>query len=117
MLLSMLRKPASLFCRVFLLATLCIIPSAVTDLAAGADTDIRETVLPNGLKILTKELHAAPVVTVWTWYRVGARNERTGVTGISHQVEHMMFKGTSSLKPGDIDRMVALAGGRHNAFT
>jgi len=84
---------------------------------AGVENGIRETVLPNGLKVLTKELHAAPVVTVWTWYRAGSRNERPGITGISHQVEHMMFKGTPSLKPGKIDRLVQLAGGRHNAFT
>ena len=94
-----------------------VLPVAAADVASGADTEIRETILPNGLKVLTKELHAAPVVTIWTWYRAGSRNERTGITGISHQVEHMMFKGTANLKPGDIDRLVALAGGRHNAFT
>lgn len=85
--------------------------------AAGPDLDVRETILGNGLKVLTKELHAAPVVTVWTWYRVGSRNERPGITGLSHQVEHMMFKGTAALKPGQIDRLVQTAGGRHNAFT
>ncbi len=85
--------------------------------AAEADLDIRETILDNGLKVLTQELRGAPVVTVWTWYRVGSRNERPGITGISHLVEHMMFKGTAALKPGDIDRLVQSAGGRHNAFT
>ena len=79
--------------------------------------EIRETILPNGLKVLTKEIHAAPVVSVWTYYRVGSRNEGPGITGISHQIEHMMFKGTSTLKPGDIDRLTALAGGKNNAFT
>ncbi|MFI5340673.1 MAG: M16 family metallopeptidase [Candidatus Methylomirabilales bacterium] len=113
--LRFLRGPAGLFLFVFALWILSRILPA--DAAAGADTGIHETVLPNGLKVLTKELHAAPVVTVWTWYRAGSRNERTGITGISHQVEHMMFKGTASLKPGDIDRLVQLAGGRHNAFT
>jgi zinc protease len=103
---------------VFIFGMLSIVlPAAAADVAADADAGIRETILPNGLKVLTKELHAAPVVTVWTWYRAGSRNERTGITGISHQVEHMMFKGTGSLRPGDIDRLVALAGGRHNAFT
>ncbi len=92
-----------------------VLPAVAT--AAGGDTGIRETILPNGLKVLTRELHAAPVVTVWTWYRVGSRNERPGITGMSHQVEHMMFKGTANLKPGDIDRLVQMAGGRHNAFT
>ena len=99
----------------------CLVPSwvsaAAPDGGAGADLGIRETILPNGLKVLTRELHAAPVVTVWTWYKVGSRNERPGITGISHQLEHMMFKGTDRLKPGEIDRLVQMAGGRHNAFT
>ena len=101
-----------------LLLVLAILSPLVTLAAdAGVENGIRETVLPNGLKILTRELHAAPVITVWTWYRAGSRNERPGITGISHQVEHMMFKGTAALKPGEIDRLVQLAGGRHNAFT
>ncbi len=100
--------------RVLLLA---VPGTAAAEPVAGTDHGIRETILPNGLKVLTKEIPAAPVVTVWTWYRVGSRDERPGVTGISHQVEHMMFKGTASLKPGEIDRLVQLAGGRHNAFT
>ncbi|MBI2458889.1 MAG: insulinase family protein [candidate division NC10 bacterium] len=101
-----------------LLIALGILLPAIA-LAAGTDSgfDVRETLLPNGLKVLTKEIHAAPAVAVWTWYRVGSRNERPGITGISHQVEHMMFKGTASLKPGQIDRLVQFAGGRHNAFT
>ena len=115
--LRFLHGPAGLFLFLFVLGILSSVLPAVADVAAGGDTGIRETVLGNGLKVLTKELHAAPVVAVWTWYRVGSRNERTGITGISHQLEHMMFKGTPSLKPGDIDRLVQLAGGRHNAFT
>ena len=78
---------------------------------------IRETVLPNGLTVLTKELHAAPVVTVWTLYRAGSRNERPGATGISHILEHMLFRSTKAMKTGEIDRLVQLAGGRHNAYT
>ena len=86
--------------------------------AAGfAGDEVRETILPNGLKVLTKEIHAAPVVSVWTYYRAGSRNERPGITGISHQIEHMMFKGTATLKAGEIDRLTALAGGKNNAFT
>ncbi|HSC70641.1 MAG TPA: insulinase family protein, partial [Candidatus Methylomirabilis sp.] len=85
--------------------------------SAATDPGIRETILDNGLKVLTRELHAAPVVAVWTWYKVGSRNERPGITGISHQVEHMMFKGTERLQPGEIDRLVQSAGGRQNAFT
>ena len=85
--------------------------------AATDSGTIRETVLPNGLKILTKELHAAPVVTVWTLYRVGSRNEQPGATGISHVLEHMLFRSTKAMKTGEIDRLIQLAGGRHNAYT
>jgi zinc protease len=72
---------------------------------------------PNGLTLITKEMHSAPVVSFWVWYRVGARNEHIGITGISHWVEHMMFKGTSSLGKGQIMQMVAENGGTLNAFT
>ncbi len=85
--------------------------------AAAPNVSPRETVLPNGLKVITKEIHAAPVISVWTYYRVGSRNERPGITGISHFLEHMMFKGTATLHRGDIDRLTALAGGKNNAFT
>lgn len=116
-----MRGRSSVFCSCLLIVLASLLPivalAAGPGAAAGAVLDVRETILGNGLKVLTKEIHAAPVVTVWTWYRVGSRNERPGITGISHQVEHMMFKGTASLKPGDIDRLVQLAGGRHNAFT
>jgi zinc protease len=86
-------------------------------IASTDGSPIRETVLANGLKILTKELHAAPVVTVWTLYRAGSRNERPGATGISHVLEHMLFRSTKAMKTGEIDRLIQLAGGRHNAYT
>ncbi|MDI6828340.1 MAG: insulinase family protein [Armatimonadota bacterium] len=59
---------------------------------------IRETTLPNGLKVITKEVHAAPVVSFMVWYKVGSRNEQLGKTGISHLLEHMQFKGTKTFK-------------------
>jgi zinc protease len=74
-------------------------------------------ILPNGLTVLTKEIHHVPIVTFWVWYRVGSRNERPGITGISHWVEHMMFKGTPSLSKGDIFRLVNANGGVLNGFT
>ena len=77
----------------------------------------RTTTLPNGLTVLTRELHAAPVATFWVWYRVGARNEVPGVTGISHWVEHMVFKGTPKLAAGEIFRLVNKNGGTLNGFT
>jgi zinc protease len=78
---------------------------------------VRETRLDNGLLVLTREMHAAPVASSWLWYRVGSRNERTGITGISHWVEHMMFKGTPRFGKGDIHRLVSRNGGTHNAMT
>ena len=63
-------------------------------LRAAPENRVVETHLPNGLTILTKEVHAAPVVEVMVFYKVGARNETVGETGMSHLLEHMMFKGT-----------------------
>lgn len=79
--------------------------------------DVRETKLPNGLTVLTRELHHAPVATFWVWYAVGARNELPGLTGVSHWVEHMLFKGTEQFRPGDIFRLVTKNGGTLNGFT
>ncbi len=79
--------------------------------------DVYDTTLPNGLRALIWESHAAPVATFWLWYRVGSRNETTGMTGISHWVEHMLFKGTPSRPSGSLTRLIDRLGGRWNAFT
>lgn len=71
----------------------------------------------NGLTVLLKEMHHAPVATFWIWYRVGSRNEHTGITGISHWVEHMLFKGSEQFPRGTLDRLVSREGGLWNAFT
>ena len=73
--------------------------------------------LRNGLLVLLKEIHAAPLVSLWVWYRVGSRNERAGLTGISHWVEHMQFKGTPAFPAGSLDRAVSREGGLWNAMT
>ncbi|MCW1967337.1 MAG: insulinase family protein [Anaerolineae bacterium] len=78
---------------------------------------ITRTVLPNGLTIMLKEMHAAPVTSLCVWYRVGSRNERLGCTGISHWVEHMMFKGTARYDETEMDRLISREGGTRNAFT
>ncbi len=78
---------------------------------------VKESVLDNGLKVLLLEEHKAPVVTVHVWYRIGARNEQPGATGLSHFLEHMMFKGTSKVGPGQFSKTVQKNGGRDNAFT
>jgi zinc protease len=78
---------------------------------------VSETILDNGLTVLIQESHAAPVVSCWVGYRVGARNEGPGITGASHWVEHMTFKGTEELRPGEIFRLTARHGGSNNGFT
>ncbi len=73
--------------------------------------------LSNGLTVLLKEVHTAPLVSFWVWYRVGSRNELPGQTGVSHWVEHMMFKGTRRY-PGEVsERTIARDGGVYNAMT
>lgn len=80
-------------------------------------SDILQTTLPNGLTVLLKELHHAPLVSHWVWYRVGARNETPGSTGISHWVEHMQFKGTPRFPASQLDRAISREGGMWNAMT
>ena len=78
---------------------------------------VTQHILDNGLTVLLKEIHNAPVISSWLMYRVGSRNERTGQTGISHWVEHMMFKGTDQFPAGVLDRQIDRHGGQWNAFT
>jgi len=79
--------------------------------------NLLRTTLDNGLKILIRESHTAPVVSFWAWYRVGSRNEREGITGISHWVEHMLFKGTERWPSGSTDQAIAREGGVFNGMT
>lgn len=78
---------------------------------------ITKTTLSNGLSVLLKEIHTAPLISSWIWYRVGSRDERTGRTGVSHWVEHMQFKGTPSHPAAIMDKAIAREGGMWNAFT
>ena len=73
--------------------------------------------LSNGLQVMLKEIHTAPIISNWVWYRVGSRNEIPGITGISHWVEHMQFKGTPQFPAGILDKAVSRDGGVWNAFT
>jgi zinc protease len=84
---------------------------------AGLGDHVFETVLPNGLKVILLENHKAPLITFQVWYRVGSRNEERGKTGLSHVLEHMMFKGTEKVSAGQLSRIIQEHGGRHNAFT
>lgn len=78
--------------------------------------NVRQTVLENGLTVLTKEVHTAPVVTVQVWYKVGSRNEEPGVNGIAHQLEHLLFKGTKE-RPIQFGHLFSALGSDSNAFT
>jgi len=93
----------------------------VTHLAtAGSEvlaSKVHEKVLDNGLKVLMKPDHRAPIVTSQVWYKVGSGYEHGGLTGISHVLEHMMFKGSKRLAPGEFSRIIAEHGGNENAFT
>lgn len=78
---------------------------------------IHKTVLDNGLTVILREMHHAAVTSFWIWYRVGSRNEHAGITGISHWVEHMLFKGTPTFPQGELDKAIAREGGMFNGMT
>jgi zinc protease len=78
---------------------------------------VHEYQLDNGLKLIVKEDHRAPVVVSQVWYKVGASYEYDGITGVSHVLEHMMFKGTDAHPPGEFSRIISANGGSENAFT
>jgi zinc protease len=89
---------------------------------AAANTNItssvtHERMLANGLKVVVKQDHRAPVVVSMVWYRAGSVDEISGTTGVAHVLEHMMFKGTRKVASGEFSRIIARAGGRDNAFT
>ena len=93
-----------------------MLSTASLALAKPSD-NTHEFVLDNGLKLIVKEDHRAPVLVSQVWYKVGSSYEYNGVTGVSHVLEHMMFKGTEKFPGGAFDRIVSDNGGRNNAFT
>ena len=92
--------------------SLAFLPS---DVHAGPNA--KEFRLANGLKLIVQEDRRAPTVVNMVWYRAGSIDEQSGTTGVAHVLEHMMFKGTKQLKPGEFSAKVAALGGRENAFT
>jgi zinc protease len=78
---------------------------------------LTQITLSNGLKVLLKEIHTAPIISSWVWYRVGSRDEVQGRTGVSHWVEHMQFKGTDQFPSNVLDKSISREGGTWNAFT
>ncbi len=78
---------------------------------------VRETLLDNGLKVLVQEVHTAHLASVWCWYRVGSKDELPGVTGVSHWVEHMNFKGTHNIPRDQVKGIIEKFGGSWNGYT
>jgi zinc protease len=78
---------------------------------------LRRAVLDNGLKVLVQEEHTAPLASVWCWYKVGSKDERAGLTGVSHWVEHMNFKGTTNIPRDQVKGIIEPFGGSWNGYT
>ncbi len=94
--------------------------AAVTETAAAHEPHtqaVSETVLKNGLRVIVKPDHRAPVVISQVWYKVGSSYETGGTTGVSHVLEHMMFKGTEKYPAGEFNKIISRNGGEDNAFT
>lgn len=101
-----------LVCALVALSLLGAVGSAIS-----GEASTREYILDNGLKLIVKQDHRAPVVVSQIWYKVGSSYEHDGITGISHALEHMMFKGTKKHPPGEFSRIISEQGGNDNAFT
>jgi zinc protease len=79
--------------------------------------DVHEEVLDNGLRVLIQEMHTAPLASVWCWYHVGSKDEGPGLTGVSHWVEHMNFKGTTNIPRDKVKGIIEQFGGYWNGYT
>ena len=100
-----------MFRRLFALVAALAVTAAVAQAAA------QERKLANGLRVIVKEDHRAPTVVHMVWYVAGSMDEGSGESGVAHVLEHLMFKGTKTVKSGEFSRRIAAAGGRENAFT
>ena len=96
---------------------LCTVLLCLPALNLQAETKVFEKTLKNGLKVLVKEDHRSPIAVSQVWYKVGSSYEPGGITGVSHMLEHMMFKGTDKHAAGEFSRIIAENGGEENAFT
>ncbi|MGO4326456.1 M16 family metallopeptidase [Cupriavidus sp. 2TAF22] len=90
---------------------------ATASQSAAADAATTEFTLSNGMRVIVKEDHRAPTVAHQIWYRTGGMDEVSGTTGVAHMLEHMMFKGTPKVGPGEFSKQIAALGGRENAMT
>lgn len=80
-------------------------------------SQVQAFTLNNGLKVIVKEDHRAPIAVSMIWYNIGSADEPGGITGVSHAIEHMMFKGTTKYPLGVFSKTIAAIGGQENAFT
>ena len=71
------------------------------------ENKVKQVTLKNGLKVMLKEIHTAPIISSWLWYRVGSRDESTGKTDLSHWTEHMQFKGTKKFPANMLDKAIS----------
>lgn len=104
--------------KILLLLVLVVgIAQGITGPAQAKLFDAETFTLPNGLQVVVIPNHRAPIVTQMVWYKVGAADEITGKSGAAHFLEHLMFRGTKNVGPGEFSRIVAQNGGEENAFT
>ena len=92
-------------------------PAKTAPAISSATFKVERHTLANGMVLLTHEDHSVPACTFWQWFKVGSRDERPGITGISHYFEHMMFNGSKNVPPKEYDRILESNGGYSNAFT
>ncbi|MFC3119182.1 M16 family metallopeptidase [Jhaorihella thermophila] len=85
--------------------------------AEGIDDKVTDFTLDNGMQVVVVEDHRAPVVQQMVWYRAGSADEPVGSSGVAHFLEHLLFKGTDTMAPGEFSATVAANGGQDNAFT
>lgn len=113
------RKAVALAASALIFASLAgqALAQAAAPSAAPGPAQVQEFKLANGLTLIIKPDRRAPTVAHMLWVRVGSMDEVDGTSGVAHALEHMMFKGTPSLKPGEFSRRIAALGGRDNAFT
>lgn len=111
------RIPYPVLARLLALILISLTGLVQATTAVDQTSQTHEHQLDNGLRVVIHEDRRAPVVSVMLWYRVGSMDEPQGMTGISHMLEHMLFKDTEHLSPGDFSRLVSRFGGRSNAFT
>ncbi|MGH1423758.1 MAG: M16 family metallopeptidase [Pseudooceanicola sp.] len=98
-------------------ATMAFLMCAVPLRAEGVKDLVTDFTLSNGMEVVVVEDHRAPVVVHMVWYRAGSADEKPGVSGVAHFLEHLLFKGTDTMEPGELSKTVAENGGTDNAFT